>query len=182
MSILVRRHQHREAIHFWDWMSRRPGHPTSALDVTALNAFLQAYIGLRDSSGIKWTVGMLRTNDLHPDKRFRRTLALAQIELEKHITKPGFQESARKFYLCLHDAMDIVTAMRVDATEERRSVKPQALKLMEKAILAQQAGINTKTQRAVEKDIGLDRSRIWMDSDKESTFGFDVKRLVSVSA
>jgi tetratricopeptide (TPR) repeat protein len=182
MSILVRRHQHREAIDFWDWMSRRPGHPTSALDVTALNAFLQAYIGLRDSSGIKWTVGMLRTNDLHPDKRFRRTLALAQIELEKHITKPRFQESARKFYLCLHDAMDIVTAMRVDATEERRSVKPQALKLMEKAILAQQGGINTKTQRAAEKDIGLDRSRTWIDSDKESTFGFNVKRLVSVSA
>jgi hypothetical protein len=132
MSILRARNQNREAIDFWESMSRRKGRAEIPLDLETLTVLLEAYIGLQDSKGIKWVMHMVAVYDLAPDRRFKGVLLSAQARAEKRRNERAFRE-------VIISALEDVKRMRFVAKEDKDNVKVKTIRIMERAIEVQEA-------------------------------------------
>ena len=132
MNILRARNQNREAIDFWESMSRRKGRTEHSLDLETLTVLLEAYIGLRDCEGINWVMHMVTVCDLAPDKRFKGVLLNAQI-------RAGKRREEREFCDVITSALGEVKHMRFVATEDKDNVKVKTIRIMERAIEVQEA-------------------------------------------
>lgn len=132
MSILRARNQNRQAIDFWESMSRRKGRAKFSLDLATITVLLEAYIGLQDPVGIKWVMQMLAAHDLSPDKRFKRVLTNARARAEKQRHRGDILEEI------IH-ALEDVKEMRSVAIQEKENVKFKTIRIMDRAIKVQKA-------------------------------------------
>ncbi|PSS12348.1 hypothetical protein M430DRAFT_36504 [Amorphotheca resinae ATCC 22711] len=169
MSALVRQQQQRQAIDFWESMSHRAGHPPIPIDLATLTTLLQAYIGLKDPTGIEWAIQMLSVNDLIPDRRFRKALINARKEAKKQNTP--------KFFDSLHRALEVVTEMRAKVGREKENAKIKAVQIMEKAIDVETSrGRRMEIKRVESSDLNPSAfsTEAWAVSDPKSVHSLDV--------
>jgi hypothetical protein len=169
MSALVRQQQQRQAIDFWESMSHRAGHPPIPIDLATLTTLLQAYIGLKDPTGIEWAIQMLSVNDLIPDRRFRKALINARKEAKKQNT-PKFFDSIRR-------ALEVVTEMRAKVGREKENAKIKAVQIMEKAIDVETSrGRRMEIKRVESSDLNPSAfsTEAWAVSDPKSVHSLDV--------
>ena len=195
MHTLVSQGRHNQATEFWDSMSHRQNEPGS-LDLPTLTVLLQAYLGMQNCVGVEWTIKMLSVNGLFPDLTFKRALKTTQKELRK-LPKRDHTPSVRRFQEVIENAFRTVSAMRLNATNEKEDFKSKAFQIMEKAIEYQKTvelGTDAERGRSRVGDIGKIPSSKhsegrtgaaeWMESNDESDH-IDVPpigRLVGVHA
>ncbi len=143
MHILVRQGQYYQAIDFWKSMIGSQKMKSSP-DLPTLTVLLKAYIGARDRSGIEWAIQTLAINNFVPDKLFTRPLKLALKEMRVALEDKELRPFDREFYEVLENAFQRVSALRLEATQDKEKVKRRTIEIMEKAIEIDKSSIAAK--------------------------------------
>jgi hypothetical protein len=165
---LSKKRSYADAVDFWTTVSTHEG---ITPDLVILTNLLRAFLGLRDSTGLRWVMSQIQGNGYAPDEVFKRTLQTGRREESKLVAK-----SERKSFFAKHidDALETTRVLIADAAREREGVKDKITLIMEKALVdaeTQTKGVNNPKRAGVSRKISHEQAKpllnVWMGKQEE---------------
>ncbi|KAH8601656.1 hypothetical protein B0O99DRAFT_607085 [Bisporella sp. PMI_857] len=147
MSAMVRRSQYRDALSFWQYMSRRQNKSQLIPRIEDLNVHLQAYIGLRDPHGVDSVLEMVSINNLDIDSKFRNTLKNACRVEKKLLRQHGRDPWGPEGHWLRHitSTMDKIKEVRQDDIHKKKAAWRKVVSILQKAVALSERHTESKT-------------------------------------
>ncbi|RDW77029.1 hypothetical protein BP6252_05082 [Coleophoma cylindrospora] len=157
-NILVSRGLHQEALDLWTTVTRQQSGSRSFIDIVSLTVLVQAYIGLRDSSGVNWVIKTMKENELIPDKMFKTYLLNARQKtlryMDKNLLYLDEHEmiQLQQFHKTLDQAFKTAAEMKKDATKLKSNVRLETIRIMQEAVRVQKGDTELNFEEVVASD------------------------------
>lgn len=134
LSLLDRTGHRRQAIEFLVAMSQRLNISPESWSAATYTVLGQLYIGLRDCSGIRWTIETIRSNRIVPDLTMYHRFKDAQRKALRLVESRPHDTHLLRFFECVVDARDQLKQLRADHMEDKATITAKVAQIIRTAI------------------------------------------------